>query len=138
MDRYSHVSLTNERTALESLPVSAGVESQSQVALKTGTDNLSIEPKKTDTKTDVKTAKTAYFGIHTQSLIDNINFEKTTKVQACKSFNCKTLDLNLQGLTLVDTGEKEKAAPGFEPGNNGFANRRLRPLGYAAKTLYLQ
>jgi hypothetical protein len=26
----------------------------------------------------------------------------------------------------------EKAAPGFEPGNNGFANRRLRPLGYAA------
>lgn len=25
-----------------------------------------------------------------------------------------------------------KAAPGFEPGNNGFANRRLRPLGYAA------
>ncbi len=27
---------------------------------------------------------------------------------------------------------KKEAAPGFEPGNNGFANRRLRPLGYAA------
>jgi hypothetical protein len=27
---------------------------------------------------------------------------------------------------------KEKAAVGFEPTNNGFANRRLRPLGYAA------
>ena len=26
----------------------------------------------------------------------------------------------------------DKAAPGFEPGNNGFANRRLGPLGYAA------
>ncbi len=26
----------------------------------------------------------------------------------------------------------EKAAVGFEPTNNGFANRRLRPLGYAA------
>ena len=28
----------------------------------------------------------------------------------------------------------QQAAPGFEPGNNGFANRRLRPLGYAART----
>jgi integrase len=28
--------------------------------------------------------------------------------------------------------QKSKAAPGFEPGNNGFANRRLGPLGYAA------
>ena len=27
---------------------------------------------------------------------------------------------------------REKAAVGFEPTNNGFANRRLRPLGYAA------
>jgi hypothetical protein len=28
-----------------------------------------------------------------------------------------------------------KAAMGFEPMNNGFANRRLSPLGYAAKSL---
>ena len=28
--------------------------------------------------------------------------------------------------------DKEQAAGGFEPPNNGFANRRLRPLGYAA------
>ncbi len=27
---------------------------------------------------------------------------------------------------------KVEAAGGFEPPNNGFANRRLRPLGYAA------
>ena len=27
---------------------------------------------------------------------------------------------------------KKEAAAGFEPTNNGFANRRLRPLGYAA------
>ena len=26
----------------------------------------------------------------------------------------------------------KQAAVGFEPTNNGFANRRLRPLGYAA------
>ncbi len=28
--------------------------------------------------------------------------------------------------------KKEQAAAGFEPANNGFANRRLGPLGYAA------
>jgi hypothetical protein len=28
---------------------------------------------------------------------------------------------------------KKQAAAGFEPANNGFANRRLRPLGYAAR-----
>ena len=29
--------------------------------------------------------------------------------------------------------KKKQAAAGFEPANNGFANRRLRPLGYAAR-----
>jgi hypothetical protein len=33
----------------------------------------------------------------------------------------------------IERIQKEKAAAGFEPANNGFANRRLRPLGYAAK-----
>ena len=28
--------------------------------------------------------------------------------------------------------QKKQAAVGFEPTDNGFANRRLRPLGYAA------
>lgn len=28
-----------------------------------------------------------------------------------------------------------EAAPGFEPGNGGFANRCLGPLGYAAEPL---
>ena len=32
-----------------------------------------------------------------------------------------------QGLT-----QEKQAAVGFEPTNNGFANRRLGPLGYAA------
>ena len=35
---------------------------------------------------------------------------------------------------MVLTDWSEKAAVGFEPTNNGFANRRLRPLGYAANT----
>jgi hypothetical protein len=31
----------------------------------------------------------------------------------------------------LEPGERQAAA-GFEPAYNGFANRRLRPLGYAA------
>jgi hypothetical protein len=40
----------------------------------------------------------------------------------------------LEIMTLQNRLRKEKtqAAVGFEPTNNGFANRRLRPLGYAA------
>ena len=30
----------------------------------------------------------------------------------------------------------KQAAVGFEPTNNGFANRRLSPLGYAASSLF--
>ena len=34
--------------------------------------------------------------------------------------------------------QKEKAAVGFEPTNNGFANRRLSPLGHAANSLLIR
>jgi hypothetical protein len=34
-------------------------------------------------------------------------------------------------------GENRKAAVGVEPTNNGFANRRLRPLGYAASHKFI-
>ncbi len=39
-------------------------------------------------------------------------------------------NLNFAKVLIADN--KEQAAAGFEPANNGFANRRLRPLGYAA------
>ena len=35
-------------------------------------------------------------------------------------------------------GTLKQAAVGFEPTNNGFANRRLSPLGHAAKIDHLQ
>ena len=39
-----------------------------------------------------------------------------------------------QGIPTIKAicGKSLEAAVGFEPTNNGFANRRLRPLGYAA------
>jgi hypothetical protein len=39
---------------------------------------------------------------------------------------------NLDFAKVVIEDKKKQAAGGFEPPNNGFANRRLRPLGYAA------
>ena len=42
--------------------------------------------------------------------------------------------MNCSGKTAVSSidTKQQQAAAGFEPANNGFANRRLRPLGYAA------
>ncbi len=39
---------------------------------------------------------------------------------------------NLNFAKVLIGDKKQQAAAGFEPANNGFANRRLRPLGYAA------
>ncbi len=39
---------------------------------------------------------------------------------------------NLNFAKVLIGDKKKQAAAGFEPANNGFANRRLRPLGYAA------
>ena len=45
--------------------------------------------------------------------------------------NIKGLDIK-NSLAFAVSDKKQQAAVGFEPTNNGFANRRLRPLGYAA------
>ena len=42
-------------------------------------------------------------------------------------------NLGIKNDSLKSAVVEKKAAVGFEPTNNGFANRRLRPLGYAAK-----
>jgi hypothetical protein len=47
----------------------------------------------------------------------------------CQVFFCNFCEYTIWKLL----GQKTKAAVGFEPTNNGFANRPLRPLGYAAK-----
>lgn len=46
MDRYSHINLTNEKAALEALPNLTTDKSESQVALKTGTDDLPLRTEK--------------------------------------------------------------------------------------------
>ena len=44
--------------------------------------------------------------------------------------------MDKKNLSLRERLYKE-APPGFEPGNNGFAIRRLRPLGYGALDIVL-
>jgi hypothetical protein len=53
-DRYSHISLYNEKTAIESLQTLVANKTQSQVGLKTGTDGQFLLAEKTGTKTDTK------------------------------------------------------------------------------------
>jgi hypothetical protein len=44
----------------------------------------------------------------------------------------KILSCNRKAAVSSIDMKQQQAAAGFEPANNGFANRRLRPLGYAA------
>ena len=62
------------------------------------------------------------------------NFKNIENVKTHNTLSKKELGTNWQGLSEGCKDKKEKAAVGFEPTDNGFANRRLRPLGYAAKT----
>ena len=50
-----------------------------------------------------------------------------------RSLNIFTRKDNKNGFCLSSEAVVEAMA-GFEPANNGFANRRLRPLGYIADT----
>lgn len=45
--------------------------------------------------------------------------------------------LPVTGIKKASLKRLREAPPGFEPGNNGFAIRRLRPLGYGALIILL-
>ncbi len=136
MNRYTHINLLNEHNALDCLPnFGAGKpETQNQQVLKTGTYDLPFEPKNTDTNTD----ETAYFGIHTQSLVDNINFEKTSNLHCnthnLKSIENKNLGIDSQGYSQAckqKNGEGGIRTPGTSVHRyDGLANRCLKPLGH--------
>ena len=109
-DRYAHIRLDDQRTALDSLPDLSQPSNQKQAAVRTGTDNVDM--------------------LNPQG--KNLAF-------------CLARQDGLQGTSVDNYGQtnrisdekpaKLQAAVGVEPTNNGFANRRLRPLGYAADTL---
>ena len=107
LSRYSHVYAGQVSGAVESLPDLSLPSSQKQAALRTGTDNVDmLNPQ----------GKNLAFCL---ALRDG---KQRTSADSDGQIN-RTDD------------RKTQAAVGVEPTNNGFANRRLRPLGYAADTL---
>ena len=94
--------------------------------LKIGTDNKPVDAvqntqKKLTPKWTTFLTPTAYSVCNLSATVGNEqgNFQENGKNDNC---------LNSEQL-----GIKKQAAVGFEPTDNGFANRRLRPLGYAAR-----
>ncbi len=141
MDRYSHINLTNERTALEALPNLTNDKSESQVAFKTGTDVLPLATEKTDTKTDAKIAQTAYLTLQSMSEKVSKN-DKGGDISALVGKSNKALSGNALG-TSGQLLSEHCAAKNGEGGirtrgrgvhpYDGLANRCLKPLGHLSE-----
>ncbi len=138
MDTYTHIGLYDERAALDSLPELPSFDGDKNdenkaVALKTGTDDTSVVIDKSAYKPAYKKlTKNAYFDSDSMSANGNGVEHSRKSDEDSKSLSGGLLGNKQVQLSPPVIGQKEKAAGGFEPPNNGFANRRLRPLGYAA------
>ncbi len=107
LSRYSHVYTGQASDAIAALPDLS--QPSEQKAKATGTDNRIVDTKRPTIK-------------------NRARFEAFSGAQQCTNTHNDT-----QAICDKDSKTpKTKAAAGFEPANNGFANRRLRPLGYAA------
>ena len=79
-----------------------------------------------------KSTPTAYFGCNQSATVGNKQGGKQEPAGKSKPLKTVALGNKSNQLSVPGIGEKGQAAGGFEPPNNGFANRRLRPLGHAA------
>ena len=129
MDRYSHTLREQEVNALAKLPdISSRLEANTLKA--TGTEGGKVE-------FDYPPDCPEKGGIQRYSVDYNAQKLKTVEhwwVDKRPSKNSQQAGKNaiLQVNSTEVSDKKQQAAGGFEPPNNGFANRRLRPLGYAA------
>ena len=116
MNCYTHTSLERQVDAVEALPEIAA-PAEAGEARATGTDDKSVLP-------ECLAFRAAQGGTsrHESAQPKREVPKMTENTKALKS-------------TGIHNGSKAKeleAAAGFEPANDGFANRCLRPLGYAA------
>ena len=137
LDVYAHVGLYDERRAVERLPKlhidSEDSAKNRSIALKTGTDNQPVNAVGNGSrKLTPKLTPKVFFDNDQSATIDSKRVSKEALGDNGKSLKTKTLGNKSDSLSPHDTSQKQQAAGGFEPPNNGFANRRLRPLGYAA------
>ena len=128
MGIYTHAQTEQVKAAIDNLP-----DFQKQAQIMTGTDDKPADAigfetpeKNTPENTLVHSAKHGF---------DCLGLAKKT----CDVVKSKTAEISSKTAILAENlGEKGKAAVGFEPTDNGFANRRLRPLGYAAEIVSLK
>ena len=136
---YTHLSASDERRALDKMPslIDTKNEINENAMLKTGTTDKPIDAvqnasEKLTLKSTPKSTPTAYSGCNELTTIGNEqdNFPNNNKNDNC--LNGGELGTKKDSLASTVSDKKQQAAMGFEPMNNGFANRRLSPLGYAA------
>jgi len=138
MDTYTHLTLHDERAALDSLPELPDLGGDTNahnetVAVKTGTDDLPVEVSKSAYKPAYKKlTKNAFPDKNRLSANGNKSSDNREFTESPKPLPHGTLGNESNQMSPVGNEKKEEAATGFEPVNNGFANRRLGPLGYAA------
>ena len=125
MDTYTHSARGALGSALAKLPDLSGPDRQTVRA--TGTDDAACELSTPGEKTGGRTG-----GNRVQNDADSV---RDGAVKTARSgVTATTVNArNARELQRTETHAKEKAATGFEPVNDGFANRSLRPLGYAAQ-----
>ena len=125
MDTYTHSARGALGSALAKLPDLSGPDRQTVRA--TGTDDAACELSTPGEKTGGRTG-----GNRVQNDADSV---RDGAVKTARSgVTATTVNArNARELQRTETHAEEKAATGFEPVNDGFANRSLRPLGYAAQ-----
>jgi len=120
---YTHSLRDKETSAINNLP-DMNLLPESQEQKKTGTN-------------DSKANAISDFSFHrsfTKNMTKTCNSLQLDAKRCSNIDNFKNFDIEPKKTILgQEIGCNNKAAMGFEPMNNGFANRRLRPLGYAAR-----
>ena len=132
---YTHLGISDERRALDKMPIltSPATKSNQAAALKTGTDDLPVDAVGGAYKPAYKKlAKNAYLDSASMSANGTRAEGNRKSDEDSKSLSGGLLGSKEVQLALPVRGQKKQAAMGFEPMNNGFANRRLSPLGHAA------
>lgn len=126
MDAYTHSLRSDERSALDLLPAVVKPDRpERQEARPTGTDDAAAQITN-DSSTMV--ARRAPEG---SNACKSLQFPAVRMEAGKTDVNLGTEGL-IQGHPTPCEGSIRQAAVGFEPTNNGFAIRRLEPLGYAA------
>jgi len=136
LDVYTHIGLYDERRAVEKMPQlhntsGKDTEKNRAVALKTGTDNKPVEAaqngkKELTPKLTPLLTPTAYPACNQSATVGNEQSNCLKNKGNDNYLNRGKLGIKKDSLALAVNDKKQQAAAGFEPANNGFANRRRK------------